>query len=453
MSEKIYGIDLGTTNSIIGCDDKIISRLVSSKVNLNDEKSVPHNEIGDNIIGSYKVDMGLGAEGEVPIKASSIILKELISIVKNETGDDVKNVIISVPAYFSTNQRTAVRKAAEMVGLNLISVINEPTAAAIAICENASSLYIRREVIVVYDLGGGTFDCTVIDSRSGKYNVIGTDGRILGGDDLDKRLADYLMDKAKVPFDIRSVDFVQNTIVKAQRLKLYMQEKYKSYERESSFCEVNLISKYSTTFSLKEYKEIVREVFGPTVTLLSVLVDKCIGKNTDYKIIFVGGSTHDAYLCSYVLEQAHIPFTNAEFSSAPDYMVAQGVILYATSIQNGNDDIVLNDVTKQLSIADNNGRAIVIIPANTTIPCSITKQVTNSEDTDKLVVKLYQGNSVVEALNEYIGTLQYDYEEVMKKGKGDVDITISVDSSGVITLEVEDFNTFSEKKSIQLKGF
>lgn len=460
MSKKIYGIDLGTTNSIIGCDNRLISRLVSSKVNFTDRCVVPHDLVGDNIVGSYKVDMGLGDEGLMSIDASSIVLRELCRQVKEYNGDTVEDVIISVPAYFSSNQRVAVRVAAEKVGLNLISVINEPTAAALQICSKGYNNSIRRGVFVVYDLGGGTFDCTIIDSRSGKYSVVGTDGCILGGDNLDRAIANEVMKRLKVPIFKRDKFSVAMLTKDCEIWKRSMQEAYINFKEDDYVSSIKVPGSmtedgktYLMNMSLRTYKQLVRDTFGGTASIMYNLIDNKVPKGTDITVVFVGGSTHDTYLCYYILQSCNISMDHAEFDLNPDFTVAMGVVKYATYIQNGNEDIEFKDVTKQLSIEDMDGRAVVIIPANTTIPCSKTKIVTNSNDTDTLRVRLYQGNSAIASNNEYIGYLEYNYDEFKKAGEGDVEVTISVDISGFITLEVEDIISFGEKKTIKLRGF
>lgn len=465
-TKKIYGIDLGTTNSLIGVDNRLISRLMSSKVDFNIRKTVPHYQVGENVVGSYKVDMGLGEEGILSIDASSIVLQSLVDSVKEDSGDKVEDVIISVPAYFSSNQRTAVRMAAHKIGLNLINVINEPTAAAIQICSKDGEGTLRRGVFAVYDLGGGTFDCTVIDSRSGKYHVVGTDGTILGGDDLDKAIANHVLTELKIPIYKRTKTAMASLIENCKEWKLKMQQLYSSFSDDESVEWIQLpesmqehldkdklLKRSGCAVSLGKYKEIVRQTFGKTISILANLIESKIPKGTEYKVVFVGGSTHDAYLCSYVLEQSGISYANAEFDSSPDYTVALGVVKYATSIQNGFEDVEFRDVTKQLSIEDKDGKAVVIIPANTNIPCKKTKIVVNSDDTDTLRVKLYQGNSAIAKNNEYIGYLEYKYSDTIPAGLGDVEVTVSVDISGFITLEVEDIVNFGEKQFTKLRGF
>ena len=458
MNKKIYGIDLGTTNSLIGCDGHLITRLVPSKVDMNRRVSVPHSSIGEGIVGSYKVNMGLGPESKISVEASTIVLEELCRHVKEYNNEKVEDVIISVPAYFSFNQRQAVRQAAENAGLNLISVINEPTAAAIHICGGYSE-DIKRGVFAVYDLGGGTFDCTLIDSRSGKYKVIATDGCILGGDNLDKAIANFIMDQQKVLHENRGKLEVNKLVATCEVCKRKIVEACSYFEPDSYTVEVALPESMCRggnkvgILSIEDYKRLVREVFGETVGILSNLIEANISKGTDVNVVFVGGSVHDTYLCRYVLKQCGIPGTNVHFDDNPDFTVALGVVEYAHAMSKGEADVVFRDVTKQLSIKDEAGKAEVIIEANSSIPCSKTKIFTNHEESKYLNVDLYQGNSSLASDNEFIGTLQYPYGTTMGPNEGDVEVTVSVDSSGFITLEVEDIVNFGEKQSLQLKGF
>lgn len=461
MSNTVYGIDLGTTNSLIGCNGKLISSLVSSKVNMREMDIVPHYEVGDNIIGSYKIDMGLSGPSAIQaVRASSIVLRRLVKEVYDKTGDTVKDVVISVPAYFSSNQRTAVRMAAEQAGLNLITVVNEPTAAAIRICGMDNTGNFKRGVFVVYDLGGGTFDCTAIDSRSGTYHVLGTDGCILGGDDLDAAIRDRVLTLCKVPVMKQAGLPMATLLERCKEWKFDMQQNYSNgnFDYEAAIelpddMDSPLTKTLSCTLTMRNYQDLVKEVFEKTAFITKNLIDRKIPSGVKYNLVYVGGSTHCDFLISYINEQIGIDWEDAMFTREPDFVVAEGVVRYATALQNGGKDVEFKDVTKQLSISDKDGKAIVIIKANTNIPCQEKKIVTNSEDTQVLHVRLYQGNSLLSSENEYIGYLEYDYGVKMPANSGDVEVTISVDSGGFITLEVEDIINFGEKISTRLRGF
>ena len=190
--KKIYGIDLGTTNSGIAYAGQMIGGLVPSIVDLGEKRAGEHLREKFDTVRSFKVDISCGAEGKTSIAASSVVLRELVNQVYATTGETVEEVVVAVPAFFSDNQRQATRQAAELIGLTVRGLINEPTAAAIYYNKDL------RKVAVIYDLGGGTFDVSVIDSRLGMYDIQATDGIILGGDDLDNNLRNFIVKRAKV---------------------------------------------------------------------------------------------------------------------------------------------------------------------------------------------------------------------------------------------------------------
>ena len=175
---KIYGIDLGTTNSLLGLGDRLLTGLVPSVVNLQTGKAGKDVLEDMSAARSFKCDISMSKEGQLSVSASSRVLRQLVK----ESGEDVQDVVISVPAYFSDNQRHATIKAAELAGLSVVGLINEPTAAAIYASKS------RKALSLVYDLGGGTFDVSVVDSRFGDYDVQATDGCILGGDNFDANI-------------------------------------------------------------------------------------------------------------------------------------------------------------------------------------------------------------------------------------------------------------------------
>ena len=449
---KIYGIDLGTTNSLIGCDNKLISGLVSSRVDLNTGEVVMHSDVREGTYGSYKVNMTTGREGELPIKASSYVLQTLCNIVKTKTGNTVKDVVISVPAYFASSQREAVKKAAESVGLNVVAIINEPTAAAIHVCRTSDISIINRDIYAVYDLGGGTFDCTLIDSRSGKYSVIGTTGIFIGGDDLDKAIVEYVLDKRKIPQYKRTKQYMAVCLVEAEKWKRNMQKAYNMVYSDD-YIGVFHLEDEDIHITLKEYKKLVDDTFLKTAYIIKGLIRDKLPSGASYKLVFVGGSTKDTYLCEQVMKVLGLTLKDIVLDEDPYWSVALGAVEYATYLQEGHEDILFNDVTRQISIADKDGKSIVVIPNNSRIPISRKRLVSNTSKTDILYLNIYQGESIMCKDNEYIGTMEYMYPNIMEADEGEVEVTLSVDSSGYVKVEVEDIVNFGEKQECEIRMY
>ena len=456
MSKKVYGIDLGTTNSIIGSEGQLQSRLVSSDVDLERKCIVKHGVVNEHVNIGYKVDMGLDNDASRAKESSVIVLKSLAAIVKENYHEDVEDVVISVPAYFSTNQRQAVRDAATEAGLNMIDIINEPTAAAIQTCSGNDGV-MRRGLFLIYDLGGGTFDCTVIDSRTGKYKVIATSGLNIGGNNLDRELMQIVLKNLRVPIYLRNKAALTNLQVACEQAKRELQSLYNVNSEDSAYVSVKFssVSSDGTVFdreshiTLGQYKEAVNNVFGRTISIVDSLLNKV--DRSECKVVFVGGSTHDRYLCMYVIDKAGIDIMNVEFASSPDYTVAMGVIKYAHSLQENGETVELHDVTKQFSIEKRDGTSMVIIRANTAIPCSMRTVVSNSNDTDTLYLNVYQGNSVIARNNELIGCMEYKYNRMVKAGDGLVEVVMDVDAMGFLTVRAIDLESFGSPQVVKLK--
>ena len=433
----IFGIDLGTTNSLIGAGDCLYTDLVSSSVDIVKRESVPKSQSGENIVASYKTNMSSGESGELSVRCSTIVLEQLAKLGTRRSGEEVKDVIISVPAYFSDSQRKAVYKAAKAAGLNLLRVVNEPTAAALYICRNI------KDLVVVFDLGGGTFDVSIVDTRMGSYGVLATKGTIIGGDKLDMAIVEDIFATCQIPI------FKQATVQAALKV-----EACKAKE---------LIQKTGTTVNIAvdayggkgiyeltvdKYKSLVRSAFGLTFEMTNAVISANLPANEKPKIAFVGGSTMCPYLREMVAKE--VGLQEIKYDGNNDYAVAKGVALYAELYEKGEVDLKVDDVTKQLCIEDNYGKSVVIIEANSIVPTEGKIIVSNSERSDKLRLNLYQGDSFVARNNAYIGTLVYCYDEETEAGQGIVEVTVTVAHDGVISLSACDIVT-GISQSIELE--
>lgn len=427
---KVCGIDLGTTNSLIGHGDELYTNLVSSSVDIYEKKQVTRDTIGENIVSSYKTDMTTGTSGQVPIECSAIILRELADRATRRIGESVTDVVISVPAKFSNTQRAAVYKAAEKAGLTVRGLINEPTAAAIYVCKD------MKELIMVFDLGGGTFDVTILDSRAGNYFVVATGGEgKLAGDNFDKALAKRALDDMKVKFRFKTPEAIKRLNADMRIAKESLQK-----TRSSQYVDMSRFG-CSSDWELTEeiYVKTMKEVFEPTLTITKKIMNANLMETEIPKMVFVGGSTACPYLREWILEETGLECI--ECDEQPDYIVAKGVAAYAKMVQEGTASKEVSDVTKCLAIEDECGMADVIIEKNTTIPVTEVKTFCNTETTRYLNINLYQGDSIVCRENEYIGTLVYDYGSERKVGTGFVEIEVTVNRDGIIKLQCSDMST------------
>lgn len=432
---KICGIDLGTTNSLIGWGDELYTGLVSSSVNVATKSQTDRNIVSPDIVSSYKVNMTTGESGQLPIACSSIILRDLVNKAQRATGEFIDEIVVSVPAKFSHTQRQAVWDAAEQAGLTMRGLINEPTAAAIYVCRDV------KDLVVVYDLGGGTFDVTILDSRAGNYYVVATDGNgYLAGDNFDKALADLAIAECGVKMRFRSVENVKKIISNVRLAKEAMQRTGLTQYVDMSVCEV--MEDWALT--KETYIRVMKEVFAPTIKLTKQIVQVNLMESEKPKIVFVGGSTACPFLREWV--KSEVGLDDIPCSTQPDLIVAKGVALYAKMVEDGTAEKEVDDVTKCLCIENDLGMAEVIVEKNTVIPTSEVRTFDNSETTQFLNINLYQGDSILCKENDYVGSLIYDYGEVREAHTGIVEVEITVDRNGRISLSCTDILTCVTQK-------
>lgn len=418
----IYGIDLGTTNSLIGLGDEFLSDLVPSVVDIERKMAGRSLVSSTKAVRSFKIDISMSIEGTQSVVASRYVLEEL---KRQAGGSNVKQVVISVPAYFSDNQRQATIKAANLAGLEVVSLINEPTAAAMYISRNHSALSL------VFDLGGGTFDVSVIDSRFGNYDVQATDGKIVGGDNLDMAIMRYLIKEGGLAIHRLG----KENLSKLQMLARATKEKI-STTHAGTTVDLSDFDGKSVEVTEDTYVSLMKMTFADTITKTKKVIGESIPFGENYDILLVGGSTKCPYLREWVtkeLGQAPVPLTYD-----PDRVVAQGAALYASLLESGEAEYMVSDVTNQLSIGLADGTVRTIIDKNSKIPVEETTFAVNNVASDKLRVKFYQGESLLAENNECIGELVYDYGEVKDALCGEVIIGISVEQSGVITFSCKE---------------
>jgi molecular chaperone DnaK len=424
----IYGIDLGTTNSLIGTVDGIIGEMLPSIASFETKEAGEKYREDYSAIRSFKVNMSLGEEGKESVVASGLVLKALVGQAK-EKGHDVKEVVISVPAYFSDNQRQATIRSATTIGLDVKALINEPTAAAMKYSQSKKSLNL------VYDLGGGTFDVSVIDSRFGNFDVQATDGLTIGGDNFDRALMKNVLKSANFRMHKMSPTDMIHLKSLCEGAKIFLQKKKADTDidlREFSHATTEEVY----TLTTATYKEIMRIVFGPTIEKTKQVVAEAIEFGESYKLLMVGGSTRDPYLQEWVADV--IGKQPEELTYDPDMIVAEGACLYAHLIETGEAEVMVSDVTKALGIGMRDGTVHILIQKNSKLPISSSKMMTNYSDSDGLELELYQGDSILAKHNEFIGRMLYPFGETKGANASNVKVTIEVNSDGIITLRAKE---------------
>lgn len=420
---NIYGIDLGTTNSLIGLREEFLSELVPSVVDL--KSKVAGDSVRDKVDAdrSFKIDMSMALEGQPSIVDSSYVLKELRRIAG---GSKVIDVVISVPAYFKDSQRQATKEAAKLAGLNVVALINEPTAAAMYISKT------RKQLSVVYDLGGGTFDVSIIDSRFGNYDVQASDGLILGGDDFDTAIFRHVCKGAKVAVHHLSKNDIMALKIQCAKWKIQMQQ-----ERRDITLDLSMWGgSNSFIFTEQSYIALMKLTFSETITKTKDVIAEAIPYGDAYDIVLVGGSTRCPYLREWLTRE--LGQAPVELFYDPDRVVAQGAAMYADLIAKGEADVMVSDVTCALSIGLSDGTVRVIIDKNSKLPITNSTMAYNDKASDKMQLDIYQGDSKLASQNEHIGRVVYDFGKIVEAYEGCVEVTMAVDVSGVITFTCQE---------------
>ena len=448
------GLDLGTTNSVVSYKDGVFKfvkdeaghNLIPSVVCFADDVYVGRDaiekeeEYPDITIRSSKRFIGQDVElleGVNPTCVAEYILRYLRQIAENNTGEKIEGIVITVPAYFNQNQRVETKKAAENAGLNVLRIINEPTAAALAYGEDTK----LNELVLVYDLGGGTFDVTLLQlSDDSVYQVLSTSGDTrLGGDDFDNFIIESFRKnlperfKPFKDFEVRLKKF-------AEEIKLKLNYK-DTVRKQMKYCGTldNKIFHHVFEITSCEYSKMIKILLAKTKShVLNALNDA--GKKISQldKIILVGGSTKSRYVREYVKENFH---TKIYHDIDPDLTVAAGAANLAYSLQEKSmNSSVLIDVTPlSLGIETKGGLLHKIIPRNASIPVSSSEDFITSEDNqDYVLIKIYQGERPLATDNEFLGEFELSGFEKRPKGQTKIVVKFDIDSSGLVTVSAFD---------------
>jgi molecular chaperone DnaK len=467
---KVLGIDLGTTNSCMavleGNDATVIpnaegGRVTPSVVAFSKSDEVLVGEIArrqaitnpDRTIRSIKRDMGtkkkeiIGSKEYTPEQISAFILQKLKRDAEAYLGEDVKQAVITVPAYFEDAQRQATKDAGKIAGLEVLRIVNEPTAASLTYGLDKD----KDQKILVFDLGGGTFDVSVLEIGDGTFDVKSTNGNNhLGGDDFDQRIMDWMADdfKAKTGIDLRKDKQA------LQRLK-EAAEKAKIELSQTSTASINLPfitvsdegpQHLDMTLTRSDFQKMTEDLIekckGP---LEQAIKDAKVPTAELDHIILVGGSTRMPAVQELVKS---ITGKDPHKGVNPDEVVAMGAAIQGGVIKGDIKDVMLLDVTPlSLGIETLGGVATKLIEKNTTIPTQKKETFTTAADNQTQVeINVLQGEREMAAYNKSIGRFHLMGLPPAPRGVPQVVVTFDIDENGILNVTAKDKATGKEQK-------
>ncbi len=449
----LLGIDLGTTNSLVGVMDSGFpilladaegSRLTPSAVHFADDGTVtvgaaalrrralePARTVTSvkRLIGrragegDWQPPYDLAALGTSPVQVSAEILRHLRGIAERAMEQEITRAVITVPAYFNDAQRAATKKAGELAGLSVERILSEPTAAALAY--GLDKLGEHRKV-AVYDLGGGTFDISVLELRDGVFQVLSTAGDTqLGGDDLDRALAEHL-----APAGVDPARFLEAAEAAKKRLS----------EAESTRVELPFYDgrqSFAAEVTRAELDKLARPLLDRTRShCLRALADAGLQASDLDEVILVGGSTRMPLVRRTVAE---IFGREPNLSQHPDEAVALGAVIQAGILDGSLRNVLLLDVTPlSLGIETFGGLMNVIIPRNTTIPCKAGEMFTNAvANQSEMLVRVLQGERELARDNWELGRLVVPFP-AGPKGSARVGVQFRIDADGILEVLARD---------------
>ena len=471
---KIIGIDLGTTNSAVSVMEGGEAKVITNPEGNRTTPSVVSFKNGERIVGdaakrqvvtnsnsavSVKRFMGtdekINLEGKdyTPEEISAMILGYMKSYAEDYLGEKVTKAVITVPAYFNDAQRQATKNAGQIAGLEVERIINEPTAAALAYGMDKQDV---EQKVLVFDLGGGTFDVSILELADGTFEVLATSGdNTLGGDDFDHIIVDHLVDLFKKE---NGVDLSKDKMA-MQRLK-EAAEKAKKDLSSTINAQISLpfISAgeagplhLETMLSRAKFDEMTKSLVDRTlIPVRNALKDSGLTKNDIHQVLLVGGSTRIPAVVEAVKNELG---KEPNKSVNPDEVVAMGAAIQGGVISGDVKDVLLLDVTPlSLGIETMGGVMSVLIERNTTIPTSKSQVYSTAADNQPAVdINVLQGERPMAKDNKQLGLFKLDGIAPAKRGVPQIEVTFDIDVNGIVSVSALDKGT-NKKQSITIQN-
>ena len=470
--EKIIGIDLGTTNSCVavleGGEAVVIpnaegarttpSVVAFTKTNERLAGQVAKHQAITNperTISSIKREMGSNYKVKIddkqytPQEISAMVLQKLKKDAESFLGEPITKAVITVPAYFSDSQRQATKDAGKIAGLEVLRIINEPTAAALAYGLDKE----EGQKIMVYDLGGGTFDVSILELGQGVFEVLSTNGNNrLGGDDFDNKLIDYFVKEFKKDSGID----LSGDKMAVQRLK-EAAEKTKIELSSAMSSNVNLPfitataegpKHFDMTVTRAKFEELISELVEKTVIpVQNAVKDSGLSVDDLDKIILVGGSTRIPYVQQIVEKLTH---KEAFKGINPDECVAIGAAIQGGVLAGDVKDVLLLDVTPlSLGIETLGSVFTKLIERNTTIPTKKSQIFSTAADNQTAVdIHVLQGERRMANDNKTLGRFQLSGIPLAPRGVPQIEVTFNIDANGIVNVSAKDLGTNNEQNVV-----